>query len=61
MNIEKQKIIALNNCKAIYRDYTLEEVERFAPRSVQHAWETGKALSDYDREASKKKLDNFTL
>jgi hypothetical protein len=45
------KSLALKQCIDIYGDYDECEVMKFAPPSVQKAWEVGKEYMDSAREA----------
>ena len=54
-------LLAMEACVDIFKDYTKEEVERWATLSVQKAWAVGKELCNLQRKENKKKLKNFTL
>ena len=61
MNIEDQKSFALKLCVDIAKDYSKEEVERFAPPSVQKAWEVGRETLDFEIAKDREGLKDFKL
>lgn len=61
MNIQEMQAIALRYCIDISNDYTEEEVKRFAPPSVQKAWDIGNQYRKNELKESRKILDGFTL
>lgn len=61
MNKEEQMSKALSACTAIATDYTKEEVIKFMPKSVQHAWQIGDDYLEHLLKESRKNRENFTL
>lgn len=61
MNLEDAKSIALKRCIDIYNDYEADEVKRWAPKSVQLAWETGRDFMDAERKKDHERIKDFTL
>lgn len=61
MNTEEMKTIALKRCIDIYNDYEEDEVRRWAPRSVQLAWETGRDFLVEQIKVNRERNKNFTL
>ena len=61
MNIADQKTFALKFCIDIAKDYSEEEVKRFASLSVQKAWKVGKEVIDFELDKERKRLKDFKL
>lgn len=61
MNIDEQRNKALNACIDISHDYTEEEVKKFAPHSVQVAWEIGNEYLKHMLKLQRKKIKGMTL
>lgn len=61
METDDLKELALSQCVDIYHDYDESEVNKFAPPSVQKAWEIGQKAAEIYRKQLSKKLKNFTI
>ena len=61
MDVEQQRIKALNVCIDIANDYTQEEVKKFTPPSVQRAWEIGNEYLNQMLKEQKKQRKKFTI
>lgn len=61
MDIGDQKTLALKQCIDIFKDYEEDEVKKFAPKSVQLAWEIGRDYFEYERKKDAESLKNFRL
>ena len=53
--------MAVNCCMDIYNDYDQEEVNKYAPPSVQEAWSVGRAIAEKEKAATKEKIKDFEL
>jgi len=54
-------LMAVNCCMDIYNDYDQEEVNKYAPPSVQEAWSVGRAIAEKEKAATKEKIKDFEL
>lgn len=61
MNIDHQRIKALNVCIAIAKDYTEDEINRFMPPVIHIAWQIGNEYLAHATKEEKKKLQNFSI
>ena len=61
MNIDEQRIKAMNICIDIANDYSEDEVRKFTPPSVQRAWQIGSEYLDHAVKEQRNKLNDFTI
>lgn len=61
MDIDQQRIKAMNICIDIANDFTEEEVKKFMPKSVQIAWEIGNDFLEHDIKETRKRLKGFKI
>jgi hypothetical protein len=59
--LDRLDVMARTQCVDIFRDYEESEVMKYAPPSVQKAWDIGKQLVSLEKELNKKKMKGFTL
>ena len=61
MDIEQQRIKAMNICIEIANDFTEEEVKKFMPESVQIAWSIGNEFLYHELKENRNHRKNFKL
>ena len=61
VNLDDKKRLALQYCMDIALDYDEAEVKKWAPTSVQKAWEVGRDVLDHELKKQREKIKDFKI
>lgn len=61
--MDKEDIVskAVNCCVDIYNDYDQDEVNKYAPPSLQKAWDVGRVIVNKEKTKNREKLKDLEL